>query len=128
MPGLNGDHWFAPDQLQIPPSEPVVDSTSVSGSTDSDAATVPSDDPESNLDTATTSYNQSDLVLKLTSSLIPRRIFNHGRTINHDALKSTQFAWSTMLLVVIPFPPSTTLPSKILSLLPPCVLNSYSTR
>jgi len=30
MPGLNGDHWFAPDQLQIPPSEPVVDSTSVS--------------------------------------------------------------------------------------------------
>jgi len=34
MPGLNGDHWFAPDQLQVPPSEPVVDSTSVSHSTD----------------------------------------------------------------------------------------------
>ena len=46
MPGLNGDHWFAPDQLQVPPSEPVVDSPSVSDSTDSDAATVPSDDPE----------------------------------------------------------------------------------
>jgi len=33
MPGLNGDHWFAPDQLQVPPFEPVVDSTSVSDST-----------------------------------------------------------------------------------------------
>jgi hypothetical protein len=70
------------------------------------------------------SYNQSELVLKLTSSLIPRHISNHGPTINHDALKSTPFAWSTMLLVVMPFPPSTTLPSKILSLLPPCMLKS----
>ena len=25
MPGLNGDRWFAPDQLQVPPSEPVTD-------------------------------------------------------------------------------------------------------
>ena len=60
MPGLNGDHWFALDQLQVPPSEPVVDSTSVSDSTDSDAATVPSDDPESILDTATTSLIPDD--------------------------------------------------------------------
>ena len=55
MPGLNGYHWFAPDQLQIPPSEPVFDSTSVSDSTDSDAATVDTDDPDSRLDIATTS-------------------------------------------------------------------------
>ena len=44
------------------------------------------------------SYNQSELILKLTSSLFPRRISNHGQIINHDVLKSTQFAWSTMLL------------------------------
>ena len=62
------------------------------------------------------SYNQSKLVHKLTSSLIPRRIFYHGRAINHDALKSNQFAWSIMLLVVMLFPPSTTLSSKILLL------------
>ena len=55
MLGLNGDHWFAPDQLQVPPSEPVVESTSVSDSTDSDAATVHSDDPDYSLDTATSS-------------------------------------------------------------------------
>ncbi len=35
---------------------------------------------------------QSELVHQLTSSLIPQRISNHGRAINHDALKSTQFA------------------------------------
>ena len=38
MPGLNGDHWFASDQLQ-----------------DSDSATVPTDDPDSSLDIVTTS-------------------------------------------------------------------------
>ena len=48
MPGLNGVHWFAPDQLQVHPSEPVLDSTSVSDSTDSDAATVHTDDPHRN--------------------------------------------------------------------------------
>ena len=30
------------------------------------------------------SYNQSELILKLTSSLIPRRISHHGQIINHD--------------------------------------------
>ena len=51
MPGLNGDHWFAPDQLQLPSTDlaPVV-STSASDSTDSDAATVMSDDPDSTAD------------------------------------------------------------------------------
>ena len=51
MPGLNGDHWFAPDQLQLPSTDlaPVV-STSASDSTDSDATTVMSDDPDSTAD------------------------------------------------------------------------------
>jgi len=70
MPGLNGDHWFAPDQLQVPPSEPVVDSTSVSDPTDSDAATVPSDDPESNLDTATTSPIPDDSTRPFDDTII----------------------------------------------------------
>ena len=70
MPGLNGDHWFAPDQLQDPPSELVVDSTSVSDSTDSDAATVHSDDPESNLDTATTSPIPDDSTRHVDDTII----------------------------------------------------------
>ena len=44
VPNLRGDHWFAPNQLQVPPSVPALVSTSVSDSTDSDAATVHSDD------------------------------------------------------------------------------------
>ena len=70
MPGLNGDHWFAPDQLQIPSSEPAVDFTSVSDPTDSDAATVPSDDPKSNLDTATTSPIPDDSTRPVDDTII----------------------------------------------------------
>ena len=70
MPGLNGDHWFAPDQLQVPPSEPVVDSPSVSDSTDSDAATVPSADPEPNLDTAPTSPIPDDSTKPVDDTII----------------------------------------------------------
>jgi hypothetical protein len=42
MPCLNEDHWFAPDQLQFPPSEPALVSTS--DSTDADTTTVHIDD------------------------------------------------------------------------------------
>ena len=38
------------------------------------------------------SYSQSELVHKLTSSLIPRRISNHGRAINHDATEAPTLA------------------------------------
>ena len=98
MSGLNGYHWFAPDQLQVPPAEPVPDSTSVSDSIQQALMTILS----SLLKIISMiflmnrySYNQRELVHKLTSSLIPQRISNHGRAINHDALKSTQFARST---------------------------------
>lgn len=70
MPGLNGDHWFAPDQLQVPPSEPVVDSPSVSDSTDSDAGPVPSADPEPNLDTAPTSPIPDDSTKPVDDTII----------------------------------------------------------
>jgi hypothetical protein len=68
--GLNSDHWFAPDQLQVPPSEPVVDSTSVSDSMDSDAATVHTDDPEDNLDTATTNPIPDDSTKPVDDTII----------------------------------------------------------
>ena len=109
MPGLNGYHWFAPDQLQVPPAEPVPDSTSVSDSIQQALMTTLSSLLKISMIFLMNrySYNQRDLVHKLASSLIPQRISNHGGAINHDALKSTQFARSTMLLVVMPFPPRT---------------------
>ena len=70
VPNLRGDHWFAPNQLQVPPSVPALVSTSVSDSTDSDTATVHTDDPDSSLVTATSSPPPDDSIRPVDDTII----------------------------------------------------------